>query len=409
MLSAADDTRTAADLRADTLSLYQSRLDHVRAAMKAADVPALLELDSNHIFYATGASNMQLFTLRTPARYLLIIAEGPVILYEYVGCEHLAQALPTIDVILPSEGLDLISSGGDVDGAARRFAAEIAGTLHTFVPSLDRLAIGRFPWQAVDALREQGLTITDSNAVLNHARARKLPAELPYIREAMRRVEDAVRKLEDHAEPDRSETEVWAHFHYALMAKEGQYVSTRLFQSGPNTYPYFQEAGPRLLQKGELLCLDTDAIGFENYAVDFSRSFLCGDGRATDDQRMLYARAREQLETNASLLKPGLEFEELAAKAWSIPEEHMQSRYYCIGHGLGMSGEFPNIPHRAPGKPYPLPGQLEPGMIICLESYIGWDRSAEGVKLEDQFLIHADGVERMSLYPFDERLQTREL
>jgi Xaa-Pro dipeptidase len=375
--------------------------------MRAAGVPAILELDSNHIFYATGARNMQLFTLRTPARYLLIFAEGPVILYEYVGCEHLAQGLPTIDVIRQSEGLDLISSGGDVEGAAQRFAAGIAGTLREFDPALDMLAIGRFPWQAVDALREQGLTVTDANAVLNRARAKKLPCELPYVREAMRRVEMAVRRLEQHAEPDRSETEIWAHFHYALMAKEGQYVSTRLFQSGPNTFPYFQEAGPRLLQKGELLCLDTDAIGFENYAVDFSRTFLCGDGRATDDQRLLYARAREQLETNAELLKPGLEFEELTAKAWSIPEVHMQSRYYCIGHGLGMSGEFPNIPHRTHGKPYPLPGQIEPGMIICLESYVGWDRSAEGVKLEDQFLIHESGVERMSVYPFDERLQTR--
>lgn len=402
------DARPAAELRENRHALYLARLAHLKAAMQAADIPALLELDSNHIFYASGASNMQLFTLRTPARYLLILAEGPVILYEYIGCEHLARGLPTIDEIRPSEGLDLISSGGNVEAAARRFAAEIAGTIRAFDPDVDRIAIGRFPWQAVDALRAQGLSVTDANAVLNPARAIKLPCELPYLREAMRRVEMAVDRLEQNAEPDRTEAEIWAHFHYALMAKEGQYVSTRLFQSGPNTYPYFQEAGPRLLQKGELLCLDTDAIGFENYAVDFSRTFLCGDGLASDDQRLLYARAREQLETNAELLKPGLDFEELAAKAWTVPEEHMKSRYYCIGHGLGMSGEFPNIPHRTPGQPYPLSGRIEPGMVICLESYVGWDRSAEGVKLEDQFLITETGVERMSRYQFDERLQTRE-
>ena len=349
--------------------------------MRAADVPAILELDSNHIFYATGARNMQLFTLRTPARYLLILADGPVILYEYVGCEHLALGFPTIDDIRPSEGLDLIRSGGDVEAAARRFADEITGTIHAFDPAIDRVAIGRFPWQAVDALRAKGFSVTDANAVLNPARAIKLDCELPFLREAMRRVEAAVQRLEQNAEPDRTETEIWAHFHYALMAKEGQYVSTRLFQSGPNTYPYFQEAGPRLLQNGELLCLDTDAIGYENYAVDFSRTFLCGDVRASDDQRLLYARAREQLETNADLLKPGLEFEELAAKAWKVPEIHMKSRYYCIGHGLGMSGEFPNIPHHIPGKAHPLRGEIEPGMVICLESYVGWDRSVEGVKL----------------------------
>ena len=99
-----------------------------------------------------------------------------------------------------------------------------------------------------------------------------------------------------------------------------------------------------------------------------------------------------------------MEFAELAAKAWQVPDEHQASRYYCIGHGLGMAGEWPNIPHTKPGTTYPLTGRLEPGMVICLESYIGWDRSGEGVKLEDQFLILEDGVQRMSTYPFDPRL-----
>ncbi|MEM8813490.1 MAG: M24 family metallopeptidase, partial [Pseudomonadota bacterium] len=111
-----------------------------------------------------------------------------------------------------------------------------------------------------------------------------------------------------------------------------------------------------------------------------------------------------QLETNADLLKPGIAYRELAEKAWSVPEEYRKSRYYCVGHGLGMSGEFPNIPHHEKGTAYPLEGHVEPGMIICLESYVGSDRLNQGVKLEDQFLILEDGVERMSGYRFDERL-----
>lgn len=69
-----------------------------------------------------------------------------------------------------------------------------------------------------------------------------------------------------------------------------------------------------------------------------------------------------------------------------------------------MSGEWPNIPHAEPGADYPLEGCVEPGMIICLESYIGSEESGEGVKLEDQFLNLDDGVEKMSTYKFDERL-----
>ena len=43
-------------------------------------------------------------------------------------------------------------------------------------------------------------------------------------------------------------------------------------------------------------------------------------------------------------------------------------------------------------------------MVICIESYVGSATSGQGVKLEDQFLIHEDRVERLSTYPFDARL-----
>ena len=393
-----------ATLESRRMQLYQSRLDYLRMHMANNDVPALLLVDPNDVFYATGARNMQLFTMRTPSRYVLILENGPCILYEYVGCEHLASDLPTIDEIRIANGLCQRSAGGRVDQASKQFASEIKSAIDAHNPSIDSIAIDRFPYAAVDALRSKGFNITDAEDVLLPARAVKLPIELPYIREAMRRVEAGVRRLEESAQPDKTESETWAEFHYELMAKEGQYICTRLFQSGPNTFPYFQEAGSRALQKGDLLCLDTDACAFEYYCVDFSRTFLCGDERASADQKLLYARAREQLETNAELLKPWVPFRELAEKAWKIPDQHQQSRYYCIGHGLGMSGEFPNIPHHDSSVEYPLPGHLEPGMVICLESYIGWDKSNEGVKLEDQFLILDDRVERMSLYPFDDRL-----
>ena len=399
----------ALDWDARTLSarrdeLYEARLSHLRAEMIARDVPVLLLRDPNNIFYATGARNMMIFGMRSPSRYLVLFAEGPVILYDFRGSEHLATSLPTITEIRTAEGLHLLSSGGQPEAACARFAAAIRADLAATDPSLDRVAIDSFPWRAVDALRADGMTITDADEVLLPVRTVKHPLEIPYLREAMRRVDAGVHALEENTDPGLSEAEVWAHFHFQLMAKEGQYASTRLFQSGPNTYPYFQECGGRLLEKGDLLCLDTDAVGYEGYCVDYSRTFLAGDDKATDDQRLLYGRAREQLEHNAALLRPHMEYRELAEKAWRVPEEHQKSRYYCIGHGLGMAGEWPNIPHWEDDGDYPLDGRLEPGMVICLESYIGWDRSAEGVKLEDQFLVHEDRVERMSAYHFDERL-----
>lgn len=390
------------DLDARVDELYGSRMEHVRRHLARADVDALLICDPNDIFYATGAMNMQIFCGRTPARYLLIVDGGPAILFEYRGCEHLATGLSTITEIRLALGLDIVSSGGDVAAASKELAREIESALRHH--GARRVAIDRFPFSAIDELRAAGLDLVPADIVLAPARSIKLPIEIPYLREAMRRVDAAVEALEQAAEPGMTESEVWAHFHFELMAKEGQHTVTRLFQSGPNTFPYFQEAGQRRLLAGELLALDTDANGYENYCVDFSRTFLCGDVAATPEQRLLYGRAREQLEWNSMLLRPGIEFAELARRAWDVPDEHQASRYYCVGHGLGMSGEWPNIPHDEPGVAYPLDGCVEPGMIICLESYIGSEESGQGVKLEDQFLILDDGVETMSTYRFDERL-----
>ena len=41
--------------------LYLARLQRLRGFMRKANLPVLLTLDVNHIFYATGARNMQVF------------------------------------------------------------------------------------------------------------------------------------------------------------------------------------------------------------------------------------------------------------------------------------------------------------------------------------------------------------
>ena len=294
------------ELEARREELFLARQKRLREVMARADMPALVILDPNNVKYATGASNMQLFAQRTPARYLLVVQDGPAVLYEYFGCEHLAKSLPTLDDVRAAEGLCKISSGSDPRAAAERFAKEISSVIRDHDPAIARIGIDRFPVYAIDALRREGFELLDADEALVPARAIKLPIEIPYIREAMRRVESGVRRLEESIMPCRTEAEVWAELHFEIMAKQGQYISTRLFQSGPNTFPYFKECGDRLLESGDMICLDTDALGYEGYAVDFSRSFLCGDGKATDEQRKLYGRAREQLETNAALLKRGV-------------------------------------------------------------------------------------------------------
>lgn len=56
--------------------LFTERQERLRATMRQVDCEVLLILDSVNILYATGASNMTLFTTRTPCRRRLL-AELP--------------------------------------------------------------------------------------------------------------------------------------------------------------------------------------------------------------------------------------------------------------------------------------------------------------------------------------------
>ncbi|MCA0906989.1 hypothetical protein LCM27_11360 [Ruegeria marisrubri] len=78
----------------------------------------------------------------------------------------------------------------------------------------------------------------------------------------------------------------------------------------------------------------------------------------------------------------------------------------CMMHGLGMADEWPVILH-SPDHPEFYDGALEPGMVICVESYIGEIGGVEGVKLED--MVTESGPVTLSRYPYEEELMTKEV
>ncbi len=360
--------------------------------MRHRGIGFLLTADPINIAYATGTRNMTIFSMMGASRFLLFSAEGPVVLWEFPGAEH--QAGDRVDEVRTAPGVTAVSGPGYVD-AIRAFAAEIAECC----AGENELAVERCDHPITDALRAEGMSLQSATEAFVEARMLKTPSEIDLMGEAMRRVEDGVVSMRSQLLPGRTENEVWAELHRHLIATDGEYISTRLAQSGPRTFPYFNEAGNRAIENGDLFCLDTDAIGVGGYGVDFSRTFRCGDGRPSAGQARVHSLALEQLQVNADLLGPGRSFEDFARSAWTVPERHAPYGYYCIAHGLGMSGEYPYVPAARRGETYDLVGQFQPGMVICIESYIGDPDLRIGAKLEDQFLITESGVLRMSTLP----------
>jgi Xaa-Pro aminopeptidase len=149
---------------------------------------------------------------------------------------------------------------------------------------------------------------------------------------------------------------------------------------------------------------DTDLIGPYGMCADISRSFLCGDGKASDEQRTLYAMALEQIESNVALLRPGMSYREFAELSFRLPERYRPNRYSVIFHGVGLCDEYPACVYPEDFDSGGYDGLLVPGMTICMESYVGAVGGREGVKLEQQLLVVENGLEPLSTFPFEDRL-----
>ena len=280
------------------------RLDRVQKELTKRDYAAALLLDPINIRYATGSSNMQVWTLHNAARYAVVPAEGKVVLFETHGCQHLPVGLETIGEIRSAIPWYFFGAGPRSTETVKLWATEIADLVAQVGAGNRRLAVDRCDPPGTFELASLGLRLHDGQEVLELARAVKSTDEIVAIRNAVSICEAGMFEMQSAAEPGRTENQIWALLHKYNIEHGGEWIETRLLNSGPRTNPWMQECSNRAMEKGDLLCFDTDLIGPNGYLADVSRSWLIGDGPAADRQRRLYSTAYEQMRFNTDLLKP---------------------------------------------------------------------------------------------------------
>lgn len=68
-------------------------------------------------------------------------------------------------------------------------------------------------------------------------------------------------------------------------------------------------------------------------------------------------------------------------------------------HGCGLADEYPSVAYAVDFVEWGYDGVFEENMVISVESYIGEQGAAEGVKLEEQLLITQEGAVKLSSTP----------
>ncbi len=141
---------------------------------------------------------------------------------------------------------------------------------------------------------------------------------------------------------------------------------------------------------GNLPVVEGEPVLFEiwvcadGYWADHTKNLVIGE--LTPEYAELEARLMDIYAEALASIRPGASMAELDRR---IRERIAPTHPIC--HGVGARAHEPPYPHQAGG------GEFAEGMVLAVEPGIYWEGGG-GLRVEDNFLVTADGVEKLSSF-----------
>lgn len=223
-------------------------------------------------------------------------------------------------------------------------------------------------------------------------RARKTPAEVDAMRQAIQISEKALSLLLDWIAPGMKERTIAAKLDEEMrsLGAEGYAFSTTVL-TGPRSALPHGNTSDRELGEDEFLLIDYGGM-FGGYPADITRTFCLG----TPSQEMLaiYDAVLRANQAAIGAAGPGVPCGVVDQAARDVIRAAGYGEYFIhrTGHGLGL--EVHELPQIASGVEAP----LEPGMIFTVEPGI-YIAGLGGVRIEDNVLVTETGVEVLTSFP----------
>ncbi|SMY09059.1 dimethylsulfonioproprionate lyase DddP [Flavimaricola marinus] len=390
----------------DLPAMRAFRHQRLTNAVNARDWGGILMFDPLNIRYATDSTNMQLWNTHNAFRACLVCADGYMVMWDYKNGMFLSEFNPLVREQRSGADLFYFDRGDKVGVAADVFAAEVRDLIVSHSGGNMRLGVDKIMLHGLRSLERIGFEVMEGEELTEKTRAIKGPDEILAMRCASHACEVACAEMERFARENvplgqTCEDDIWAVLHAENIRRGGEWIETRLLSSGPRTNPWFQECGPRIVQNNEIVAFDTDLVGAYGICVDISRTWWIGDRAPRPDMIDTMKIAREHIDTNMQMLKPGVHMHDLTFNTHVLPPHLQKLKYGCLMHGVGLCDEWPLIAYPDKFVEGAYDYVLEPGMCLCVEVLASPEDGDFSIKLEDQVLITEDGFENLTRYPFD--------
>jgi Xaa-Pro aminopeptidase len=289
------------------------------------------------------------------------------------------------------------------------------------------------------ATRHPAVRLASLDHDLQRLRSTKSAAEIDRIRRAVYVTVLAQRAAMRMVQPGTNEFEVQGLIEYTFRRNGAERPSfATIVGSGPNSTALHYNADDRFIQAGEVVVMDIGA-SYGGYAADVTRT-VPASGRFSPDQRAVYGTVLAAQKAAEARARPGVTWQELNEVADSVIAEGLtrlgliespRATYRCggaagglcpqyrlfymhgLGHGIGLEVHDPEASYYGPlqlGSVF----TIEPGIYVRAAvldelrdtpgngALLARIRPAVerlrnvGVRIEDDFLLTPEGLERLS-------------
>lgn len=372
-------------------SEYEARLEELRERMETSGATVAVFTSMHNIAYYSG------FLYCSFGRpYALVVTE--------TECVTISAGIDAGQPWRRSYG-DAITYTDWQRGNYWRAILSVTGTNAVIGYEADHLTIVQRD-MLEDSLRP--VTMIDLSLTTMTQRMHKSPAEIALIREGARVADIGGYAIRDAVRVGAREIDVAMAGRNAMEAEiarafpDAEYRDTWVwFQSGLNTDGAHNPVTARMLERGDILSLNTFPM-ISGYYTALERTMFVGE---VDDASLAIWQANVAAhEFGMSLLVPGASCADITNKINGFFEERdlLQYRTFGYGHSFGVLSHYYG---REAGLELreDVDTVLEPGMVISMEPMLTITQGqpgAGGYREHDILVITEDGNDNITAYPY---------
>lgn len=240
--------------------------------------------------------------------------------------------------------------------------------------------------------------LVDAHATISAIRLHKQAADVAAMKKAIAISEEALEATLAEVREGMTETQVEAILlrHLFACGSDGLAFNPIVAAGDNSAKPHAKARADYAIKAGDSLLFDFGGA-WGGYMADITRTFFVKEASPRD--RAFFETVLMANEAGRAASKPGATAHHVDDVVQKVLEASPFAEYrrHKTGHGLGM--EVHEDPYIMRGNHTP----LEPGMVYTVEP--GLYRLGEcGVRIEDDVLITAEGVECLTSFPRELRL-----